>query len=589
MALDGVFLHLVKQEMEFLVGSRVDRIHQPSREQIIIGLRYRGGSSKLLISAGADSARINITSADIDNPVSPPMFCMLMRKHLGGARLLGLRQDGFERILFLDFEATNELGDIVSLTLACEIMGKYSNLILINQDGNIVDSIRRVDAGMSRARLVLPGMKYELPPREKRLLLTDVEENDIIHALNKNNSGSLSKILLTLFEGISPVIAREWVFYAARGNEIDISQIDDDIRSRLIFAIKQTADRIRNTNLYYSILRTTEGIPKDFSFIKIMQYGTMMVAQEMSGACQLLDYYYAARDNDSRIRQRANDLFRLLMSLTDRISKRIANQKDELLLCSKKDDYRLMGDLLSANIYKINKGDKSVVLENFYDENSAECEINLDERLTPSQNVQKYYHEYKKLVTAEKKLSEQIKKGEDELEYIESVFDSLTRARTDSDIVELRIELAEQGYIRSGKMKGKPPKEQPPLKFISSDGFVIVVGRNNRQNDKLTLKTADKNDIWFHTHDIPGSHVILLTNGMEPSEQTLSEAAMLAAYHSKAKNSSQVPVDYTRVKYVKKPSGAKPGMVIFTNNTTLYIKPDEEKVNNMKEGKKHAQ
>ncbi len=585
MALDGAFLHLVKKEMEFLVGSRVDKIHQPSREQIIIGLRYKGGSSRLLISAAADSARIHITSADIDNPISPPMFCMLMRKHLGGARLLGFRQDGFERILFLDFEATNELGDIVSLTLACEIMGKYSNLILINQDGNIIDSIRRVDAGMSRARLVLPGMKYEFPPREKRLLLTEADDSDILNLLSSYKTGMLSKILLKSFEGISPVIAREWVFYAAKGNDTDISQMDENIKSRLLFAIKQTGKLIKNNQLYYSVLRTKDGILKDFSFMKILQYGTMMVSQEMPGACALLDYFYSARDTDSRIRQRANDLFRLLMGLTERISKRTANQKDEFLLCSKKDDFRLMGDLLSANLYKINKGDKSVTLENFYDENCAQIDIKLDQRLTPSQNVQRYYHEYKKLVTAEKKLSEQIEKGENELVYIESVFDSLTRARNDSDIVELRIELAEQGYIRSAKMKGKPPKEQPPLKFRSSDGFTILVGRNNRQNDKLTLKTAGKNDIWFHTHDIPGSHVILLTDGKEPSDTAVSEASMLAAFHSKAKNSAQVPVDYTRVKYVKKPAGAKPGMVIFTNNTTLYIKPDEQVVNNLKEGK----
>ena len=273
------------------------------------------------------------------------------------------------------------------------------------------------------------------------------------------------------------------------------------------------------------------------------------------------------------------------MNLTERISKRISNQQAELMESDKKDEYRLIGDLLSANIYRIQKGDKKISLENFYDEKCPVVDIILDERLTPSQNVQKYYQNYRKLVTAEKILTDQIRKSSEELVYIESVFDSLTRATTDLDIIELRMELAEQGYIRAAKMKGKPPKEQPPLKFRSSDGFSIFVGRNNRQNDKLTLKTAGKNDIWFHTHDITGSHVILFTEGAEPTDTAIMEAAMLAAYHSKGKNSSQVPVDYTAARFVKKPNGAKPGMVIFTNNSTVYVKPDEDAVNKLREGK----
>lgn len=588
MALDGAFLNLVKKELDFLVGARVDKIYQPSREQIIIVLRFRGGSRKLLFSAAADSARVHITDEDIDNPAVPPMFCMLMRKHLGGARLLRIRQDGFERILGFDFECINELGDIVSMSLICEIMGKYSNVILVNENGKIVDSIKRVDAEMSRARLVLPGMSYELPPREKRLIFTKTDGGEIKNALSQYRSGDISKALVKIFEGISPVVAREWTFYAVKGNETDLSQLDENILNRLIFRIKQSADQFESGLLHFSVLKTREGILKDFSFINISQYGSMMVSQEIKSACETLDYFYAARDSQSRLRQRANDLFRLLMSTTERISKRIANQKEELSECEKKDQYKLKGDLLSANIYRINKGDRSISVENFYDENCPSVTIQLDERLEPSRNVQRYYHEYKKFVTAEKKLSEQIKKSEEELEYIESVFDSLTRARTELDIAELRAELAEQGYIRAAKMKGKPPKEQPPLKFRSSDGFVILVGKNNKQNDKLTLKTAGKTDIWFHTHDITGSHVILFTEGAKPSETAISEAAQLAAFHSKGRDSSQVPVDYTQARYVKKPNGAKPGMVIFTNNSTVYVKPDEETVNRLREVKRYG-
>ncbi|MBE6852100.1 MAG: fibronectin/fibrinogen-binding protein [Ruminococcus sp.] len=585
MALDGAFLSLVKKELDFLAGSRVDKIYQPSREQIIIGLRYKGGSSRLLLSASADSARVHITAADIDNPAVPPMFCMLMRKHLSGAKLLGIRQDGFERILSFDFECTNELGDIVGMTLVCEIMGKYSNIILVNRDGFIVDSIKRVDAGMSRARLVLPKMKYELPPRDSRLMFTRATAEDIADALSEYRSGDISKALVKIFEGISPVVAREWVFYATRGIDTDISQIDENILSRLVFRIKQTAEQFENGKPCYTVLKNRENIPKDFSFINITQYGTIMITQSAESACGTLDYFYEARDTESRIRQRANDLFKLLIGLTERISKRISNQRSELAESEKKEYSKLMGDLLSANIYKVQKGDRSVIVENFYEDGCPQVTIELDERLTPPQNVQKYYHEYKKLVTAERILAEQISKSSEELVYIESVFDSLTRARTDLDIIELRTELAEQGYIRSAKTKGKPPKEQPPLRFRTSDGFSVAVGRNNRQNDRLTLKTAGKSDIWFHTHDITGSHVILFTEGREPSDTAIREAAMLAAYHSRGKNSSQVPVDYTQAKFVKKPGGAKPGMVIFTNNSTVYVKPDEETVNKLREGK----
>ncbi len=588
MALDGAFLYMIKKELNFLIGSRVDRIHQPSKEQIIMNLRYRGGSKKLLISASADSARVHITEKDIDNPAAPPMFCMLLRKHLGGGKITDIRQDGLERILFIDFECTDELGDVVHLTVACEIMGKYSNIILINKDGKIIDSVRRVDSGMSRARLVLPGMTYELPPRDNRLSFITSSQEEIRVALSEQKTGEISKALIRVFEGISPVIAREWAFYSTKGIETDISVIDENIMNRLLFIISRTKEDILNDNINYTVIKTKEGTPKDFSFMHISQYGTMMISYDMETACQTLDYFYAARDDDSRIRQRANDLFKLLMNLADRISKRIANQKQELILCEGKDKMKLMGDLLSANIYRIKKGDKEAVLENFYDQDCSEIKIDLDIRLTPSKNAQKYYHEYKKSVTAEKKLAEQIKLGEDELAYIESVFDSLTRARSDIDVIELRMELAEQGYIRTSRLKGKPPKEQPPLKFRSSDGFLISVGKNNKQNDKLTLKTAGKNDLWFHTHDITGSHVILFTEGNEPSDKAVREAAMLAAYHSKGRNSSQVPVDYTQARYVKKPAGAKPGMVIFTNNLTVYVKPDEETINSMREGNKNA-
>lgn len=576
MALDGAFLYAVKQELDVLIGGRIDKIYQPSREEIIVSIRTRQGGFKLLISASASSARIHITQMSVDNPMTPPMFCMLLRKHLGGGKLSGIRQDGLERIIYLDFECINELGDIVTVTLACEIMGKYSNLIVINNEGKIIDSIKRVDGDMSRERIVLPGMPYEFPPRDDRISFVDSDEETIRSTVSNLKNAELSKALISAFEGISPVLAREWAYYTGKGKELNGAEMSSDEIDRLVFVIMMSKKALIGNDCRFTTVTNKEGLLKDFSFIRLNQYGNLMITKEHTSACELLDYFYAQRDRTARLKQRANDLFRLLMNTTERITKRIANQKNELKDCEKKEDMKLKGDLLSANIYRLQKGDKKAVLENFYDESCPQIEIKLDSRLTPSQNAQKYYSEYRKSLTAEKKLAEQIALGEEELKYIDSVFDSLTRANTENEVNELRLELAEQGYIRAVRLKGKPPKSNPPSEYLSSDGYTILLGRNNKQNDKLTMKTAAKTDIWLHTHNIPGSHAIIVTNGETPPDSTIEEAAIIAAVNSKAKDSSQVPVDYCLVKFVKKPVGAKPGMVIFTNNKTLYVTPDKE-------------
>lgn len=582
MALDGAFLFAVKNELSTLIGGRVDKVYQPSREEIIVSLRTVKGAFRLLISASASSARVHITKTQVDNPMSPPMFCMLLRKHLGGGKLAEIRQDGLERILFLDFNCTNELGDPVTITLACEIMGKYSNLIVINNDGRIIDSIKRVDEDMSRERLVLPGMKYEMPPRDERISFVHSDEEQIRAALKRMKPAELSKGIISVFEGVSPVLAREWAYYASKGNEMRSDEVDSDTEDRLVFAITRAKKSLLSGENCYTAVSNREGLLKDFSFIRLSQYGALMLTKELDSASGLLDYFYEERDRTARLKQRANDLFRVLVNTSERITKKIANQREELKDCEKKDEMKLIGDLLSANIYRLNKGDTVAKLENFYEEGCPVVEIKLDSRLTPAQNSQKYYSMYRKSVTAEKKLAEQIRLGESELEYIDSVFDALTRANSENEVNELRMELAEQGYIRAVRLKGKPPKSLPPYEYISSDGFTILAGRNNKQNDQLTLKTAAKTDMWLHTHNIAGSHVIILTEGETPPDRTIEEAAIIAAVNSKAKDSAQVPVDYCLDKYVKKPVGAKPGMVIFTNNKTAYVNPDAELAERLK-------
>ena len=576
MALDGAFLYAVKNELTPLIGGRVEKVHQPSREEIVIGIRTRQGSKKLYISANAGSSRIHVTEAAVDNPQTPPMFCMLMRKHLGSGKLIGIRQDGLERILFLDFECVNELGDVVTVTLACEIMGRCSNLVMIGNDGRVIDSIKRVDEEMSRERMVLPGMKYTLPPRGDRLNFLTAEPDDIISELRKTSPAELSKALIRVFEGVSPILVREWTYFAGRGMHLESDSVSGDQLDRLLFAIKRTREQLTSGGCCFSAVSDKEGQLKDFSFVRLEQFGTLMYTKELPSACELLDYFYSERDRVQRTKQRANDLFKLLVNLTERTSRRIAAQRDELIACADRDRHKLCGDLISANIYRLKKGDTQAVLENFYEDGSPEITIELDVRKTPSQNAQHYYNEYKKAATAEIKLTEQIAKGEDELQYLDSVFDSLTRASTENDIAQLRLELAEQGYIRNTRGKAKPPKALPPIEYKSSDGFTILVGRNNHQNDQLSLKFAEKSDIWLHTQGITGSHVLILTDGAVPPDKTIEEAAVIASVNSRGRGSNLVPVDYCLAKYVKKPAGAKPGKVIFTNYKTAFVRPDTE-------------
>ncbi|MBR7084220.1 MAG: NFACT family protein [Oscillospiraceae bacterium] len=573
MAFDGAYLHAVKQEIETYLNARVEKIHQPSREELILHLRSYQGAVKILINISGDSARIHLTEINIENPPAPPMFCMLLRKHLGGGKLVAVRQDGLERILFLDFDCINELGDSVRLTLACEVMGRYSNCILVNQDGKIIDSLKR-NADITRERVLLTGFSYEMPHRNQRLNLLETDDATVLNALLLAPEQNLDKALVSIFEGISPLLAREWAYYTCKSG-IRSHDLEKNQQERLLFAIHKTADMLKNQNYQFHILTTPEGNLKDFCFFRPEQYGNLMLVKPTESASKTLDQFYSQRDLKARMKQRANDLFKLIMNRIERVSRKIQNQKQELAQTDQMNQNKLYGDLLSANLYQIQKGDTSAKVVNFYEETAPEIDIPLQINLTPSQNAQKYYTLYRKASTAKQKLAEQIQQGEQELIYLESVFDVLSRAETENDLLLLREELAQQGYLRNRSQKQKPVKQAPPLAYQSEDGFLILVGRNNRQNDLLTLKQASKQDIWLHTQNIPGSHVILVTEGKEPSETAIRQAAVLAAYHSKACDSSQVPVDFTRIKFVKKPNGAKPGMVIFTNQQTLYVKPDK--------------
>lgn len=582
MALDGTFLLAVKQELTPLIGGRIDKIHQPSREEIIISLRTREGGCKLLISASGSSGRIHITGVQVDNPEKPPMFCMLLRKRLGCGRLIAVRQDGLERILYLDFETVNELGDVVTVTLAAEIMGKYSNIILIDGNGRIIDAVKRTDDAVSRERLILPGAVYSPPERGDRLNFLIADREEMIRRISECRGKSPDRYLVSIFEGISPVLAREWIFTAA-GRDISADELDGDMTEAIVSRILITRDQFLTGKREFTILRDRQGNLKDFCFVDITQYGDLMEKIHCSGAGEALDRFYSERDRTARMKQRYHDLYKFLENTAERIRRRTENQRLELKISEERDSLKLKGDLISANLWAVEKGADSFTCVNFYDEAGGEVTIELDPRLTPSQNMQRFYSGYRKADNAEKRLRVLIKEGEDELRYIESVIDALERTQTETDVAALRDELCEQGYIRrqkGAKQKAvkatKVAKAAPPVEYTSPGGFKVLVGRNNRQNDELTCKVADKTDIWLHTKDITGSHVIIRTGGCDVPDEDIVFAARVAALHSSAGSSSNVPVDYVRVKLVKKPAGAKPGMVIFTGNRTLYVEPLRE-------------
>ena len=565
MALDGAFLHCLRDELwQRLQDTRIDKIHQPSREELVFAMRGRQGAEKLYLSARVNSPRVQLVSVTPENPASPPPLCMLLRKRLTGARLVDIRQPGLERVLYFDFDAVNELGDPVRLTLAAELMGRHSNLILIGEENRIVDAVKRVDLSMSPVRPVLPGAPYFPPPsdaaRRDALLCTTAQLADTALA-----SGlPLDKALQGSVQGFSPLICREIAHLAGEGDRARLEAAIDKIRT----ALSPNGRRVP-----YLIYRS-DGTPLEFSFLPITQYGLDAVGREADTFSDLLTDFYAEKDTAERMRRYAHDITRTLVTATDRLRRKLENQRRELAESVDRDRKRLYADLINANLHAIPKGAASVELMNYYDENCAMLTVPLDPSLSATRNAQKYYKEYRKAKTAEEILQQQITLGEEELRYLDSVSDALSRAADTRELEELRQELEQSGYLRAKKDKRRVVQPTKPLTFVSDDGFTILVGRNNVQNDKLTTRTARGSDWWFHTKNIPGSHTVVLTDGVEPPESTLRQAAILAATHSKAAQSAQVPVDYTYIRHVKKPSGAKPGMVIYENNRTVYVTPD---------------
>lgn len=570
MGIDGIYLYQLKKELTIgLDNARVDKIHQPSKDELVLLLRSAAGARRLLISIRPSAPRINFTESSFENPAEPPMFCMLMRKYLSGARFSCIEDNGLERMVTLVFDSVNEMGDRVPIKLVTELIGKQTNLILIGQDDRIIDCLRRSDIEAG-GRLLQPGARYTLPEKQKKLNIFEVSAKDIATAVTEA-AMPVSKALVAVADGFSPLIAREVSVRA----EIDTDKMSDTLTASEIGALISTLQAFKDSIsvMCPTMLKDAKGVPFEFSYIDITQYGMSAERTRFNSLSELLEAVYSERDRKERMHALAIDLVKLVNTLSARTAKKLAVRQKEQEKCADSEKWRIYGELLKANLYAVERGMPYIDVQNYYDPELKTVRIPLNVALSPAANAQRYFKEYKKCCNAAAMLGQLIEESRAELQYIESVADELSRASTVTDLNEIKEELASAGYLRVQNGRRKQPKLSAPQEFTSPDGYKVLVGRNNRQNDELTLRTADDGDMWFHTKNIPGSHVIVRCNGDELPDATVRFAATLAALHSKAAGSSSVPVDYTRIKYVKKPSGAKPGMVIYKTNRTVYVTP----------------
>lgn len=563
MSLDGIALRAVIHELEqTLTGSRVAKIYQPSDTDLIFHLRSRGGNRKLLLSAHPTYSRLHLTEQRADNPLTPPMFCMLLRKHCEGGSIEGIYQVEMERIVHLDIRSRNELGDEVIRRLVVEVMGRHSNIILMDPaSGKILDGIRRVTPDISRHRQVLPGLTYRKPPEQHKKNPLTVDREDFLRSLDFNQ-GKLDKQIVSRLEGIGPRTAREIVHRGGIGDR-------EQLWSAFHELMENVKDHIYQPQIIYA--------PRQTLFTAIDLTHLEGEREAFSSISRCLDSFYTGKAERDRTRQRNLDLFRHLKNAIDKNEKKIEKLKEEQSQTEQAETYRIYGELLTSFMHQVKRGDEELKVINYYQEEAPEETIPLDPRLTPSENAQRYFRLYNKAKSARKWNAEQMEKTERENQYLESVLVQLQDAGS-KEVEEIKEELREEGWLRTpGPARRKKRSQKPrPDTYFSSEGVPILVGRNNKQNDFLTHRIASPTDTWLHTKEIPGSHVVI--RGKEFGETTLHEAAMLAAWHSKARESGQAPVDYTLIKHVKKPSGTPPGFVIYEEQKTLFVTPDEHQV-----------
>ena len=565
MPLDAICTAALCAELEqAITGGRIDKVQQPERDMLLLSLRANGKNRRLLIAAGTGNARVHLTESGFENPAEPPMFCMLLRKHLVGAHIVSIYQPEHERMLILLLDTHDELGVDSRKQLVVEMIGRSANVILVGEDGRIIDCMRRVDFAGDALRRMLPGMIYRMPPKQEKLSFFDSDaETRAALIAGADRQTPMEKWLLDRFSGLSPLICRELAYRC--GGEYDLlpAQLD---------ALWETVEN----GEYTPTLILREKKPIDFSFLRIAQYGDAAQTEPADSFSALLDEFYTRRDKQEQQRRRGHELQRSVKTARDRLARKLAGQKEELKRTETREEVRRRAELVTANLYRLKRGDRSLVCEDYYEPDCPEITIPLDPLKTPQQNAAAMYREYNKLKGAEQHLTGLIRQGEQHLEYLNSVLDELERAESEKDLSDIRRELAEAGILRKQKdARPEKGKAQAPLRFVTDAGLEVLVGRSNVQNDELTTKLARRTDYWLHTQKVHGSHVILRCDGLEPDEQSLAQAASIAAYYSQGREGGKVPVDYTMVRFVRKPSGALPGKVIYTDYHTILAEADE--------------
>ena len=549
MPMDAVFLHGLTQELtQSLTGARIDKVQQPERDLLLLSVRTQSGNAKLLVHGGVGSARVHFTAGTFENPAEPPMFCMLLRKHLVGARITGISQPDFERMLVLDLDGRDELGTPVKKQLIVEMLGRQSNVILVSADGHIIDCMRRVDSSMSETRQVQPGLFYRLPLRQDKPVLFDTTPEQRAQLLSGPvTAATLDKWLLGLFSGVSPLLCREVCFRALGDASPRLERLDDAQRARL---------------------------EHELDALECRGCGSFS---------ELLDEFYLRRDKAEAMRRRSQELTHQVRTLRDRTAKKLAIQQSDLLRCADREALRQKADLIKANLYRIQKGDRTVTVQDYYAEGCPDVTIELDPRKSPQENAAALYKSYRKAKTAEQHLTGLIAEASRNLDYLNSVLDELARAESERDLADIRAELRATGYLRQPRnAKKEKTAQRAPLAFVSSTGYEILVGRSNTQNDELTHRTARRTDIWLHVQKVHGSHVIIRAHDTTPDDQTIAEAASLAVYYSQARGGGKTPVDYTMARFVRKPSGALPGMVLYTDYQTCMAESNEALVERLR-------
>ena len=566
MAFDAFYLSAVLQELRSLSEPRVEKIHQPSRDTVILHLRHREGRCKLLFAMNPTAPRLHLTTANPENPPEPPMFCMLLRKHLSGGRLLNISQPPMERCAIFTFECMDEMGDLVQRKLIAELMGRTCNLYLLSPEGRIIDCLRRIGLDESAKRQALPGLYYQDPERITKRNPLELSKECYVNLFSEPGADLLAQRLMDELGGLSPLICREAALYAC--GDVDARLENGNIEEISGKIAEFFKENLENPAPYYY---AQNSIPKQFAFCPIRQYGECLQAESFSG---LLDMFYTVRDRNDAMRQKSQSVRKTVQNLCTRLTRKLAIQEKELEATYDRERLRQLGDILTANIHKITKGKTKVLAEDFYDEDMKQIEIALSPLLSPQQNAAKYYKDYARMKTAEKELTRQMELGESELEYLKSVLEELNRADSDQALEEIKQELQSGGYLRpdAGKKRVKTGK-MPPLRFESTDGFPIYVGRNNRQNEELTFKGARKDDIWLHASKVHGSHVIIACAGQPVPDDTVTQAAQLAAYYAETAGGQNIPVDVTPVRQVKKIPNGKPGMVIYHTYRTVIVNP----------------